>query len=258
VKADPGGLLEALGARCGIVCAVGAGGKKSTLYRLALAHRELGTARIALTTTVMTAPPPASLAAERLLACPEELCRQLPLLAERHPLLAYAQPSPKPGRLGGVAPDLVASLHVAGTFSVTLVKADGARMRLIKAPAPDEPVLPPDVATLLPVVSARAFGRALDETIAHRLERVAATTGAAPGERIGPGHVARLLASGQGGLRHAGEALVVPVINMVDDRERLGLARRAAQEALALTQRFDRVVLAAMTAPEPIVEVVAR
>jgi hypothetical protein len=50
----------------------------------------------------------------------------------------------------------------------------------------------------------------------------------------------------------------VPVINMVDDGARLGLARQAAREALALTRRFDRVVLAAMTAAEPIVEVVAR
>jgi probable selenium-dependent hydroxylase accessory protein YqeC len=258
VTADPGRLLDLLGAWRGIVCAVGAGGKKSTLYRLALAHRAVGTPRTALTTTVMTAPPPAPVAAERLLAGPDALHRQVPLLAERHALLAYAQPSPKPGRLGGVAPDLVASLHRAGAFSVTLVKADGARMRAIKAPGPDEPVLPPGVATLLPVVSARVFGCALDETIAHRPQRVAVITGALFGERLGPGHVARLLSSEQGALQHAGDALVVPIINMVDDATRLGLARQAAREALARTRRFDRVVLAAMTAAEPIVEVVER
>jgi probable selenium-dependent hydroxylase accessory protein YqeC len=258
VTTDPGRLLDLMGARRGIVCAVGAGGKKSTLYRLALAHRAAGTGRIGLTTTVMTAPPPAALDAERLLAGPDVLQRQIPLLAGRHALISYAQPSPKPGRLGGVAADLVASLHEAGAFSVTLVKADGARMRAIKAPAPDEPVLPPGIATLLPVVSARAFGSALDATIAHRPELLAAIAGARCGERLGPDHVARLLASEQGALQHAGDALVIPIVNMVDDETRLGLARQAALGALARTRRFDQVVLASMAATEPIVEVVRR
>ena len=53
-------LLDALGARRGMVCAVGAGGKKSTLYRLAEAHRAVGSPSVALTTTVMAAPPPAA------------------------------------------------------------------------------------------------------------------------------------------------------------------------------------------------------
>jgi probable selenium-dependent hydroxylase accessory protein YqeC len=258
VTADPGRLLDLLGARRGIVCAVGAGGKKSTLYRLALAHQAAGTDRIALTTTVMTAPPPAAVAAERLVAGPEALEEQIPHVAGRRPLVVYAQPSPKPGRLGGVAADLVTALHGAGAFSVTLVKADGARMRAIKAPAPDEPVLPPRIATLLPVVSARAFGCALDATIAHRPELVAAVTGARCGERLEPDHVARLLASEQGALQHAGDAMVIPIVNMVDDETRRELAREAALGALARTRRFDRVVLASMVAAEPIIEVMRR
>ena len=42
-------LLDLLAARTGLVCAVGAGGKKSTLYRLAEAHRLAGTGRVGLT-----------------------------------------------------------------------------------------------------------------------------------------------------------------------------------------------------------------
>ena len=45
-------LLDLLAAGGGIVAAVGAGGKKSTLYRLAEAHRLVGSARIGLTCTV--------------------------------------------------------------------------------------------------------------------------------------------------------------------------------------------------------------
>ena len=55
-----------------------------------------------------------------------------------------------------------------------LIKADGARMRMVKAPAENEPVLAPEIATVLALVSVRALGRPLDETVAHRPERVAA------------------------------------------------------------------------------------
>lgn len=251
-------LLDALAARTGMVCTVGAGGKKSTLFRLVEAHVAAGTARVGLTATVMLALPPVQIAPHRLVAEPARLAREVPELARRHGRLIYAQPSHKPGRLGGVAPELVAELHAAGGFDVTLVKADGARMRLIKAPGPDEPALPPNASTVIPVVSAKAVGRPLDERTAHRPERLAAIVGAEPGEALTPVHLARLLASDQGGLHRVGQARVVPVINGVDDAAALIAAREAAAQALAMSDRFDRVVLAAMITPEPLVEVVPR
>jgi probable selenium-dependent hydroxylase accessory protein YqeC len=249
-------LLDVLRAGRGMICAVGAGGKKSTLYRLAEAHRAVGSGRIAYTATVTVAPPPRRLFGEPLI---EQDDATLQALAEMAPccLVAFAAPSSKPGRLGGVAPERVASLHARHGFAATLVKADGARMRLIKAPAEDEPVLPPGTATLLPVVSARAIGRPLSEAIAHRLDRVSGVTGAAPGEALAPIHVARLLVSESGALHKAGDAAVVPIINMVDDRPARDAAREAARQALAMTRRFDRVALTAMTAAQPLVEVVS-
>ena len=249
-------LLDALAAQAGLVCAVGAGGKKSTLYRLVQAHASVGTARVGLSTTVLTAPPPPSLGGLRLIAKTGELSRSVPSAAADNPLVIFAEKPPKPGRLGGVPPEDLAELHRRAGFDVTLVKADGARMRLIKAPAEDEPVLPPGTATVLAVLSIKAIGQALNEIIAHRPERVAAVTGALPGELLTTSHVAHLLASEAGALHRAGQAEVVPIVNMVDDDALRALAREVAREALRLTGRFDRVVLAAMTAPDPIVEIV--
>ncbi len=253
-----GRLLDLLAARTGLVCAVGAGGKKSTLYRLAEAHRLAGTARVGLTCTVTMGPPPRRLFEHRLVALPEALAAAVPGLAARHALLAYAQPSAKPGRVGGLPVDLITRLHAEGGFTVTLIKADGARMRWIKAPHEDEPVLPEGMATLLPVVSARALGRPLDQAIGHRIERVAAVTGAMVGEPLSPVHLARLLTSGQGSLQRAGSAVVVPVVNMVDDQAGLAGAREVARLALAATDRFERVVLTSMIAADPLVEVITR
>ena len=173
-------------------------------------------------------------------------------------VVVYAQPPPKPGRIGGVPPEDLARLHDEGRFEVTLIKADGARMRWIKAPAMGEPVLPPGVATVLPLVSARVFGQPLSEAAAHRLERVAAVTGARPGEPVTPEHVARLLSSEHGALQGVGGATVVPIINMVDDQATQEAARAAARQALARSSRLTQVVLANMLAPDPVVEVVTR
>lgn len=259
MDADSAGrLLDLLAARRGLVAAVGAGGKKSTLYRLAEAHRLIGSARVGLTCTVTSGAPPKSLVEARLVAAPERLMAELPPLARAHRLLAYAQPSPKPGRLGGLPGALIARLHEAGDFTVTLIKADGARMRWIKAPRDDEPVLPEGVATVLPVISAKAIGQPLDPAIGHRIERVAALTGAAPGEPLSPIHLARLLTSEQGALQRTGDAVVVPVVNMVEGAARHAAAREVARLALAASNRFERVVLTSMIAADPVVEVVGR
>jgi probable selenium-dependent hydroxylase accessory protein YqeC len=244
-------LLELLGARRGIVCATGAGGKKSVLFAIAARHP----GHVAFTTTVRTLPPPESLGGQVVLAGEDQLEAQLRALGPQ-PFVAYACPGDKPGRLAAVPGARITALHQALGLDVTLVKADGARMRWVKAPAQDEPVLPPGMTTLLPVMSARALGEPLGDRIAHRVERLAELVGAAPGEPFTPACAARLLASEEGLLKGAADARVVPVINMVDDAEKLALATAAAEAALELTDRFDRVVLLRLNRPEPVVAVI--
>jgi probable selenium-dependent hydroxylase accessory protein YqeC len=245
-----------LAARRGLICVVGAGGKKTTLHRLVEAHLAAGTARIALTCSVAMAPPPKWLG-EAVIAEGAGLKRALDRLGRDRRLVVYAQPPPKPGRIGGVPPENLARLHDEGGFDVTLIKADGARMRWIKAPGTGEPVLPAGIATVLPLVSARVFGRPLSEATAHRVERVAAVTGGREGEPVTPEHVARLFSSEHGALQGVGEATtVVPIINMVDDPARREAARAAARLALQTSGRLARVVLASMIAPDPVIEIV--
>jgi hypothetical protein len=47
----------------------------------------------------------------------------------------------------------------------------------------------------------------------------------------------------------------VPIINMIDQPDRLEPARQAAEAALSATDRFDRIILASMTAASPLVEI---
>jgi probable selenium-dependent hydroxylase accessory protein YqeC len=247
-------LLDVLSARSGLVCFVGAGGKKTTLYRLAGAHP----GRVGVTATVHIPFFPRALAAGQVIATPDELVAGVLAALAGNRKVAFACPSEKHGRFSGVPARAVAGLHAEGRFDVTFIKADGARSRWVKAPGDDEPRLPDAADTVVPVVSALALGEPLSERIAHRVERIESVCGIRAGERIAPAHVARLLADEQGGLRGCAGARVVPLINMVDDEGRRALAVEVAERALDLTGRFDRVVLASMRRADPLVQVVGR
>jgi probable selenium-dependent hydroxylase accessory protein YqeC len=247
-------LLDALQARRGIVCAVGAGGKKTTLYRLAA----LNPGRVGLTATVVTVPVPPRFRDREIVLEESDLLAGVALATKGSRRIAFARPIDKPDRLGGIGLELLRKIHEAAGFDATYVKADGARMRLIKAPGAHEPVIPPFAATVIPVVSARVLDQPLTEKMAHRPERHAAVTGAAVGEPLTPLHLARLLASPEGALRGVGQAAVVPVINMVDGEAELRGATEAARTALELSSRFETVVLTRMTAPDPLVRIITR
>jgi probable selenium-dependent hydroxylase accessory protein YqeC len=247
-------LLDLLCARSGLVCAIGAGGKKTTLYRLVMLH----SGPVALTSTVFIPPFPKDLQVCVVRKSGAELSAAVGEALATHRRVAYTGVVTKKGRFEGVPSALVEEIHKRFGFEATFIKADGARTRMIKAPAQDEPQLPTGVTTVIPLVSAAAIGARLSERIAHRVEQIARVTGARVDAALTPSHLARLLASEEGLLKGVGTANVVPVINMVDDAERRRLAHAAASEALSLTARFDRVVLASMRAAEPVIDVVSR
>ncbi len=246
-------LLDLFKARQGVVCFVGAGGKKTTMYRLAAE----AAGRVGLTTTAHIEYFPRQLSATRHVDAEAEL---LQAVSQDHDsrIMAFATPSERHGRHAGISLAAVSDFRDQGRFDLLLIKSDGARSRLIKAPKEDEPPLPDCADTVVPVLSAKVLGRPLNDKVAHRVERLAVITGAEPDAKLEPVHIARLLASGQGALKNTGNAQVVPLINMVDDDNREAQAREAAKQALTLTDRFDYVVLARMYDADPVVDIIRR
>lgn len=250
---DSASLVELLAAHRGIVCAVGAGGKKTVLRAIAAAHP----GRVAVTGSVPFLPPPESLAGERISGEPGAIAERLGA-AHLPRVVVYGRPAEKKGRWGGLPPECIREWHERFGFDATLVKADGARMRWVKAPAATEPLLVTGCTTVIPVLSARALGEPLSERIAHRVELVAAVTGCREGEVFQPLHAARLLTQPAGLLQGVGESEVRPVINMVDDEKKLALASEAASLALEMTTRFKQVVLTCLKQSVEVVAVVTR
>ncbi len=244
-------LIEALGAHRGMLCVSGAGGKKTVMYRIAGAHP----GRVGLTSTVHMHPYDASVV-DQVIVSDGDLQPGLSDAVQAR-VLAFARSPARPNRLGGVEPDQIASLVMHSRLDLCLIKADGARGRWIKAPAPYEPVIPAGADRVIFVVSARVLGEPLTDRIAHRSARVAAVAGTCMGEVIEPRHLGRLLASPLGALHGVGATPVTPLINMVDDRRLLKLARLSARHALDLTDAFDQVVLTCLKGGG-FVEVVSR
>ncbi|HET7202491.1 MAG TPA: selenium cofactor biosynthesis protein YqeC [Steroidobacteraceae bacterium] len=247
-------LLDLLEAREGIVCAVGAGGKKSLLKHLATAHP----GRVAITATVFTTYVHEHLGFAVVIEADADLPAAVTRLDPARSVV-YACPGDKAGRRAGASPATIERIHREGRFVATYVKADGARMRLVKAPADDEPALPACGTTVVPILSALAIGEPLTARVAHRVERIEQVAGLRENETIEPVHFGRLLASPDGLMKATEGRRVVPLINMVDDATREAQAREAAEHALGLCPRIDRIVLACLArADAPVIDVVRR
>ena len=238
-------LVAALSGR-GLVAVVGAGGKKTTLWRLAERHDR----------AVVTAATRIPMFEERVA---ELLVTDDPVGAVESVLAREADgESPWPlGLVPGRADDVRYEGYDTGTVSALadavgedldaiLLKADGARSRLLKAPDEHEPQIPDRADTVVPVASARVVGEPLDEERVHRPGLVGEIADLGLGEEIAPLHVARVLASERGGLKRVPEgATAVPVVNMCDDE---ALAEAGREIAAGVLERADvpRVVLARM------------
>jgi probable selenium-dependent hydroxylase accessory protein YqeC len=241
-------LTEALSADANLVCVVGAGGKKTTLY--ALADR---LDRAVVTATVRIPIFDNHVAAVRITRDPVGALRSADADETTWPL-GLVPERERDDRYLGYDRETVTAIRATHDGTV-LVKADGARTRLLKAPNEREPQVPATADTVIPVASARVVGKPLAADHVHRPERVAELTGLALGDPIGPEDVAAVLASRVGGRKRVPPtATVVPLVNMVDDEE-LAATGRAIAAAVNDRANVPRVVLARM-ADSAVVDVV--
>ncbi|NHN49097.1 putative selenium-dependent hydroxylase accessory protein YqeC [Halostella sp. JP-L12] len=222
-----------------LVAFVGAGGKKTAMRRLASEGDERGRDVGYTTTTQMPPPPDLPLTVTDLNAHPYAL-------AEREPPVAFARewvrdPERVDRKVRGFDPSTLKSAFDRGTFDWLLVKADGARMREFKAPGSGEPVVPEGTTRVVPVASVAAVGEPLTAEAVHRPERVASIAGCSVGDTITPEVVGAVLASRDGGLKHAPDsATVTPVVNKADTPDARETARAILERAFEGTARFSR------------------
>ncbi len=195
-------LSEVLPLQSGMIVAlVGAGGKTTTMFRLAAELTARGE-RVITTTTTHIGAPKAGQTELLLLTGEHERWREAAAEAlANHQHITVAAATTAEGKLQGIAPEWADDLRALRDVSAILVEADGAKGRFIKAPAAHEPVIPASADLVLLLMSTEALGQPLSDTIAHRPEQVSAVTGLVLGETITSPALAALATSDDGLLK---------------------------------------------------------
>jgi len=176
------GLLGPLRVSRGDVVAVaGAGGKTTLLYRMAAEARASGL-RVLVTTTTHMATLPEATTGPVFVEADGDPQAGIENALSRGGLATLLGRRVRADKLEGVRPERVDEL--AGRVDLVLVEADGARGRSLKTPAEHEPVVPASTTLLLVVAALDVLGEPLDDAHVHRVDRVAAAAGRAPGSMV--------------------------------------------------------------------------
>jgi molybdenum cofactor cytidylyltransferase len=250
-------LKRALGIERGeVMSLVGAGGKTTTMFRLADELASDGWKVITTTTTMIWSETRCGHTilesdAGRLLE------KVAAALTEQSRITVASEFNEAQGKLIGIEPSIVDALIALPQVDAVIVEADGAKGRSLKAPADHEPLVPLSTSLLVPVAAIDAVGRPLDESTVHRPEIVTSLSGSPPGQMISPELMSIVLLHPQGGLKNAPQrSRIAPLINKVS-ASNIDAARRVAGLLLDET-RVARVVLSAVADEDPVKEVWGR
>jgi molybdenum cofactor cytidylyltransferase len=247
-------LTKALELKRGdLVSLVGAGGKTTTMFRLAGELASLGWNVITTTTTMIWREDRCGFTilereGDRLLD------QVSAALADHDPVCVASRYDEAKGKLIGIDPSLADALIALPQVDAVIVEADGAKGRSLKAPADYEPVIASSTSILIPVAAVDAIGRPLDDRTVHRPEIVVRITGSQPGETVTAELMSTVLLHPEGGLKNAPpRARVVPLINKVS-ASTMSSARQVAR-LLVDEPRVERILLSAVAEDDPVKEV---
>jgi probable selenium-dependent hydroxylase accessory protein YqeC len=219
-----------------LISIVGAGGKTTTMYTLARELAQRGKRVITTTTTNIYFPKEDETDTLIVAAETRALLKMVNAAWKHHHRVTVAGRAIGSGKVAGLQPDQPYELLMKSGADIVIVEADGARHKMIKAPAEHEPVIPPETNVALLMMSAEAINQPLSGEIAHRPERVAAVLGINQGDILTPVLVARLMMSEQGGMKNIPEMAKVYVLITHVMEERRDEVREVAELVGRLTQ----------------------
>ena len=164
-------LPDALGVTRGeMVSLIGAGGKTTTLFRLAKELRDQGCKVLVTTTTKFIKPIKPHI--DRLFLVDDvqallDVCADLAAPT----IICAGCGVNQEGKLLGMPTQWLDRLNQDGAFDAILVEADGAASRLLKIPVDNEPVIPESCQTTVWIVAIKILGKPLTDEWVHRSAR---------------------------------------------------------------------------------------
>ena len=206
---------------------VGSGGKATLMYRLAGEAVDRGYAVVTTSTTHLHPPTSKQTRAFFVTGETPDWPTLVPpeLKTRRHVTVLGARP--RPDKLKGLDADELDRLVTICSPDLLLMKADGARARLFKAPGDHEPVVPAGTTRGVVVASLKSVGIRLNERQVHRPERVGRLTGLGQDEPVTPEVIAGVVSHPEAYRRAFPESVPLSLyLSCAGDAESRALARR--------------------------------
>jgi molybdenum cofactor cytidylyltransferase len=238
-----------------IVAFIGAGGKSASIRRLV--EELTPKTPVLITTTTKLALNQTDLAVQHIILRSKEDVSLFPaLLQEQSSVLVTGERLSEEPKWTAPAEDFLGDLlpMAAASGAVVLIEADGARGCSLKAPAEHEPVIPPFVDLVVPVMGLDAIGTELEGKLVYRPEQVRALLGIQKDQIIQPADAARILAHGNGSLKSVpASAKVRVILNKAETQKAVEHGREIA-ELILKTDRIGAVILTQARQADPVVE----
>jgi len=235
-------LKEALGVRRGeMVSLIGAGGKTTTLFRLAKELRDEGGKVLVTTTTKIFKPTKPHVdrlfLVEDVVAFPAEISKlKAPVI------IGAGYRIDEDDKLIGLPAAWLDTLNKSRQFDSILVEADGAASRLFKIPSEIEPVVPNSCDVVIWIMAIKIIGKPLDANVVHRAERAVSLLGVTPGTPLKAEHILQLVKHPEGCLKGVpAQSRKVALLSQADSPDDIQKANELAQALLKLG--FERAVI---------------
>lgn len=179
-----------------LISVVGAGGKTSTMFRLAQELKALGK-KVLVTTTTNIAFSETSQADHLILDGLKDIFFLSRVETGTIACLGSGVLNDK-GKVEGIDRELVDEIYQKHLFDYVLVEADGSKRRPIKAPAHYEPVIPRETTRVVGLIGLDALGKSITEDYVHRPNLFCSITGKKMGDIIDRKCLTDLILSGNG------------------------------------------------------------
>lgn len=250
-------LKEALGLKRGeMLSLIGAGGKTTTLYRLAHELWEEHGKVLVTTTTKIFKPTKPHVHKLYLAQDLEALLGEITKITEPS-IVAVGYRLDDTGKLVGLPTDWFYAIAKRAGMDSILIEADGAASRPLKVPAEHEPVVPEGSALTVWVMGIKVLGQPLKADWVHRAERAAALLNVKLGTAVTQDLILRLVENPQGCLKGMPpETRRVALINQADGTEEV---KKASALGHALIRcGLERVVITSYLEGDAVKEVITR
>jgi probable selenium-dependent hydroxylase accessory protein YqeC len=250
-------LAEALDLRSGEMTAlIGAGGKTTTMFRVAKELREQGYKVLVTTTTKIFKPTKPHVDRLFLVDNIDDFANASASI-DPPVTVAAGYGVDEQGKLLGLPTAWLDRLNETGKYDAILVEADGAASRLLKLPSEHEPVIPSSCKLTVWLMAIKVLGKPFDAESVHRAERLTEVLGEARIPVVTEEIVLRLVKQPGGCLKGVPPASrKVALINQADDESQLEAARSLGKQLLGCG--LERVVISSYTSEDPVKDVLTQ